>query len=284
MPSFKYKARDDDGHQISGKVEVANEEELRRRIESSGFFLVECAQERGGLLGGDLFQKFQKVGIKDLYKFTVQLHNTVGTGVPLLTSLQTIILGSQNKKMVRVINEVIDDLREGSSLSKAFKKHPKVFSDFYVSMVELGESSGKLAETIGSLATYIKRDMEIKQRIGAAMAYPVCVAVLGSGIVTYILVCILPQFIDVFAKEKAALPLPTMLLIGLSNAVTHYWYVLIIVIISAIISFRFLLKTEMGHLFFDRLALRAPVIGSVIKKICAKRFIDGLYLLQFWLH
>ena len=279
MPTYRYKARDDEGHLISGKVELSGEEELQHRIESSGFYLVEFTEERTSIFSDDISQKFQRVGLKDLYTFTVQLNNTVGTGVPLLTSLKTIIQGAKNRKLAGIIEEVINDLKSGSSLSGAFGKHPKVFSDFYVSMIELGESSGKLAQTIGSLASYIKKDMQIKARIMGALAYPIAVGFIGSGLVTYILVGIMPQFIDIFAKENAALPLPTKMLLFVSNAMTHYWYLVILAIIGIATGFKFFINTEEGRLLFDRLKLRIPAIGGVTKKICAKRFIDGLHLL-----
>lgn len=279
MPTFFYKARDDEGHTISGKVDVLGEEELRKRLETSGFFLVSFKQAKKSLLTDDLAMKFQKVSLKDLYSFTLQLNNTVGTGVPLLTSLKTIVEGSKNKKLVRIMDEIITDLKGGSSLSKALAKHPKVFNEFYVSMVELGESSGKLAQTVGSLAQYIKKDMEIKHRIRAAMTYPMCVAFIGAGLISYILGYIMPQFIEIFSKEKVALPLPTIILLALSNVVTHYWWLLLLLIITMVVGFRYFSSTDVGRLFVDRLKLRLPVVGNVVRKICAKRFIDGLHLL-----
>lgn len=279
MPTFFYKARDDEGRSISGKVDVLGEDELRKRLESSGFFLVSFKRARQNLFTDDLAIKFQKVSLKDLYSFTIQLNNTVGTGVPLLTSLKTIIEGSKNKKLVRIMDEVINDLKGGSSLSKALAKHPKVFTEFYVSMVELGESSGKLAQTIGSLAQYIKKDIEIKNRISAAMTYPMCVAVIGAGLIGYILGYIMPQFVEIFSKEKVSLPLPTIILLTLSKLITGYWWLVLILIISSIIGFRYFAHTDFGRLFMDRLKLRLPIVGSVTRKICAKRFIDGLHLL-----
>ena len=279
MARYRYKARDDEGHTISGSVEISSQEELRKRIENSGFFLVEATEEKGGLLGADLAKKFQRVTLRDLYSFTVQLNNTVGSGVPLLTSLSTIAQGSRNKKLRDIVEEVIQNLKAGSPLSKALARHPQLFSDFYISMIELGESSGKLSQTVGSLAEYIKKDMEIRHRIGSAMAYPICVAFIGAGLIGWILFKIMPEFVKVFSEEKVALPLPTIILLAISKMVTGYWYIVLLAFIAFAVWFHFFKKSDYGRLFLDKLKLRLPVLGVVVRKICAKRFIDGLYLL-----
>lgn len=279
MPIYRYKARDEEGRSISGRLDVSGEEDLHNRLESSGFVLVKFSPERKNVLNEDIAKKFLPVTLRDIYTLTLQLGNTVGSGVPLLASLHSIATGCKNKKLADVLEMVIKDLESGSSFSEALSKHPGVFSRFYTSMVELGESSGALPKILFSLAEYIKKEMEIRRRILSAISYPAVLAVVGTGLVSYILVSIMPQFIDIFKEEGAALPLPTLILLGLSNLLTRYWYLLVGAIAAILVSFRLFVLSGYGRLTVDRLKLRIPVIGAVVKKICAKRFIDGLYLL-----
>ncbi|MFC1755596.1 type II secretion system F family protein, partial [Thermoproteota archaeon] len=279
MPTYHYKARDEEGRMISGSVDVVGEEELQKRLESSGFFLVKISKEKRSIFNEDIEKKLQRISLRDLYSITIQLGNTISTGVPLLASLDTIADSCRNQKLSSILSSVADDLRGGSSLSQALRRHPRVFSQFYTSMVELGESAGSLAKILNSLAGYIKKDMEIRQKILSALMYPVVLGVIGSGIVVYLLIHIMPQFVEIFAEEKAALPVPTLILLTVSNVLTKYWYMVLAVVAAAFMGFRLFIQNEFGRLTVDRLKLRIPILGNVFKKISAKRFIDGLYVL-----
>ena len=279
MPRFRYKARDDEGRSISGEVNIAGEEELRKRLENSGFYLVQFSIASGNIFSDDIAERFQRVSLKDLYSFTLQLSNTVGSGVPLLTSLNSIVEGCKNKKLISIVDNIVVDLRSGSSLSKALSKYSKLFSEFYISMVELGESSGKLSHILNILAEYIKKEMVIKNRVRSALIYPIVVVVVGSCLIGYILTFIMPQFAEIFAREKVLLPLPTIILLSLSDAVVRFWYVFIGLFIGFIFGFRLFARSDYGRLIIDQLKLKIPVVGNVVKKVCAKRFIDGLSLL-----
>ena len=279
MPRFRYKARDDEGRSISGEVNIAGEEELRKRLENNGFYLVQFSIASGNIFSDDIAERFQRVSLKDLYSFTLQLSNTVGSGVPLLTSLNSIVEGCKNKKLISIVDNIVVDLRSGSSLSKALSKYSKLFSEFYINMVELGESSGKLSHILNILAEYIKKEMVIKNRVRSALIYPIVVVVVGSCLIGYILTFIMPQFAEIFAREKVLLPLPTIILLSLSDAVVRFWYVFIGLFIGFIFGFRLFARSDYGRLIIDQLKLKIPVVGNVVKKVCAKRFIDGLSLL-----
>ena len=264
---------------ISGRMDVSGEEELQTRLESSGFFLVKFSLEKKPVLTQDLTKTFLPVTLRDLYTLTLQLANTVGTGVPLLVSLGSILRGCKSKKLATVLETVIEDLKSGSSFSEALGKHPSVFSKFYSSMVELGEASGTLPKILYSLAEYIKKEMEIKRRITFAAIYPALLTLIGTGLVAYILIYIMPQFVEIYVEQKAGLPLPTLMLFGLSNLLTKYWYLVLVVVAGIVVGLRLFGLSDYGRLTIDRLKLKIPVIGKVIKQICAMRFIDGLYLL-----
>jgi type II secretory pathway component PulF len=279
MPIYQYKARDEKGNTITGRIDASGEEELEKRLESSGFFLVKFSLAKKNLLNEDIVQRFLPVTRRDLYTFTLQLANTVDSGVPILTSLQSISEGCKHKKLISVLQMVIADLNSGSNLSEALNRHPHIFSKFYTSMVELGEASGSLSKVLYSLAEYIKKEMEIKQRIIFAIIYPTVLVVAGIGLVSYLLIYVMPQFITIFEEEGVILPLPTRILLGLSNLISKHWYLVLAAIMLVVIGFKFFVRKDYGRLIIDRIKLRIPVIGGVIKKICVKRFIDSLYLL-----
>jgi len=279
MPIYQYKARDEEGRLISGRMDASGEKELEKRLEDSGFFLVKFSLEKGNRLSEDIVKKFLPITLRHLYALTLQLANTISAGVPLLASLCSIAEGCKNKKLETVLEKVTEDLRSGSSLSEALGKHPDVFSKFYTSMVGIGEASGTLPKILYGLAEYIKKEIEIKRRVISAIIYPVVLTLIGTGLVVYVLVYIIPQFIEIFSEQKIPLPLPTLILVTLSNFLVKYWSGLLLVLAGALVIFRLFVLSDYTRLVIDRLKLRIPVFGKVIKKICAKRFIDGLYLL-----
>ena len=279
MPTYQYKARGEEGRLIAGRMSAANETELQNRLERNGFYLVSCSVEKLNILEEDIINRFLPITLRSLYTITLQLANTVETGMPLLVSLRVIADNCKNKKLEQVLKTVIRDLESGSSFSEALNKHPSVFSKFYTSMVELGEASGTLPKILANIAEYIKREMEIKRKIISAMVYPLILTIVGISIVVYILTNILPVFIKIFAESKVTLPLPTIILIAISNALTNYWYIILAFLIGGVIAFRFFVITDYGRFTVDKFKLKIWLIGEILKKISAKRFIDSLNLL-----
>ncbi len=279
MPTYQYKARGEEGRLINGSMSASSETELQARLERNGFYLVSCSVEKLNVFEEDIINKILPISLRSIYTITLQLSNTVETGMPLLVSLRVIADNCKNKKLEHVLKTVIKDLEAGSSFSEALGKHQDVFSKFYISMVELGEASGTLPKILGNIAEYIKKEIEIKRKIVSAMVYPTILTLVGIGIVVYILTNILPVFIKIFEDAKVVLPLPTVILMAMSNFLTHYWYILIMVIIGIIAAYRFFVMSDYGRLTVDRLKLKTPLIGEIIKKISAKRFIDSLNLL-----
>jgi type IV pilus assembly protein PilC len=279
MPTYQYKARGEEGRLITGRMSASSETELQSRLERNGFYLVSSSVEKLNILEEDIVNRLLPITLRSLYTITLQLANTIETGMPLLVSLRVIADNCKNKKLEKVIKAVIRDLESGTSFSEALNKHPSVFSKFYVSMVELGEASGTLPKILSNIAEYIKREMEIKRKIVSAMVYPIILTIVGVSIVIYILTNILPVFIKIFMESKVELPLPTKMLIAISNVLTHHWHIIIAVLIGGVIAFRFFVKTDYGKFTVDKFKLKVWLLGEILKKISAKRFIDSLNLL-----
>lgn len=202
MPTYQYKARGEEGRLITGRMSASSETELQSRLEKNGFYLVNCSIEKLNIFEEDIVNKFLPISLRSIYTITLQLANTVETGMPLLVSLRVIADNCKNKKLEHVLKSVIRDLESGSSFSEALVKHPSVFSKFYTSMVELGESSGTLPKVLTNVAEYIKKEIEVKRKIVSAMVYPIILSIVGISIVVYILTNILPTFIQIFLNQR----------------------------------------------------------------------------------
>lgn len=279
MPTYQYKARGEEGRLVTGRMSASSETELQSRLERNGFYLVSSSVEKLNVLEEDIINKLLPISLRSIYTITLQLSNTVETGMPLLVSLRVIADNCKSKKLEQVLKTIIKDLESGTSFSEALNKHPKIFTKFYISMVELGEASGTLPKILNNIAEYIKREIEIKRQVVSAMVYPIILSLVGTGIVVYILTSILPVFIKIFEESKVSLPLPTIILVTLSKFLINYWYILIGILFGGIIAFRFYVKTEYGRFTVDKWKLKVPLIGEILKKISAKRFIDSLNLL-----
>jgi len=279
MPTYQYKARDEQGRLITGKVDVATENELRKRLDLSALILVHFTEQKRDFFNEDFIQRYLPVTLKQLYTITLQLGNTTDTGVPLLESLRSIIEGCSSKKLAEALKSIVQDLESGKNFTESLSKHKNIFSEFYVRMVELGEAAGTLPTTFFGLAEYIKREMEIKRRVILAMIYPIILALVGTALVGHILVNIMPQFIEAFIQEGIELPIQTQILVGLSNFLINYWYLMIAIVAGFFFSIWSLMKTDRGKLTVDRAMLKIPIVSGFIKKVCATRFLDGLYLL-----
>jgi len=279
MPIYTYKARDDEGRLLTGRIEALNEEDLQIKLKNTGFLLTHFSKEKGNFLKEDILQRFNSINSKDKYTLTLQLANTIDAGVPIMSALTSIIEGCRNKKMATVLEEVRNDLKSGVSFSGALGKHPRVFSKFFVSMLELGENSGTTARVLYELAEYIKRDMDIGQRIISAVMYPIILVCVATALLVFILTSIMPKFVAVYVEANVPLPLPTLILLALSKFLTQYWYMVLICIGGAVTIIRIIAATKIGRLKIDRLKLRLPLLGSLFRKLCIYQFIQALHLL-----
>ena len=279
MPIYSYKARDEEGRLLTGRIEADNEGDLQVKLKNLGFLLTYFAVERQNILKEDILQRFRSITLKDKYTLTVQLANTIDAGVPIMSALSSIIEECRNKKLTTVLEDIRQDLKSGFSFSGAMAKHPKVFSKFFIGMLELGENSGRTASVLYEMAEYIKREMDIKQRVISVIIYPAILASVAIILVTYILTYIMPKFVEIYASARIDLPLPTRVLIELSNLLTHYWYILIGIIAAIDVGMRLIAATKVGRLRLDHFKLRMPIFGNLFRKLCIYQFIQALYLL-----
>lgn len=210
---------------------------------------------------------------KDIVVFTRQLATMIDAGLPLVQCLQ--ILGDQteNKTLAKVVTQVRSDVESGSTFAEAIKKHPKVFNDLYVNMVAAGEAGGILDTILQRLAAYMEKFAKIKKQIKSAMIYPAIILTVAVGVVSLLMVVVVPMLANMFADMGQALPLPTRIVIAVSNFLKGWGgLVVAVVIISFIVGLVQWRKTQKGRKITDGIALKIPVMGTLIQKVSVAKF------------
>jgi type IV pilus assembly protein PilC len=269
MASFEWKGRDRAGRAQSGVLVADNKDAVLAVLRRQQIVPI-AVQEKGKeialprLRGG--------VNEKTLAVFTRQFSVMIDAGLPLVQCLQ--ILGEQqeNKTFQRILLQVREDVESGASLANAMKKHPQAFNDLFVNMVAAGEAGGILDTILQRLATYIEKAARLKAQVRSALIYPIAVLSIAALVVYIILWKVIPVFGALFVSLGADLPLPTRVVIALSHFVGRYWWAIVGIVIAGVVALRRYYATEQGRLVIDRMLLKMPVLGTVLRKIAVARF------------
>jgi type IV pilus assembly protein PilC len=267
--TFVWKGRSPTGEILSGEYVTENKQELigylrKRKI------IVTSLREKTKELSIRLPIK-KRVTVKDLGVFTRQFATMINAGLPMVQCLD--ILAAQADKPVfkRVVSTVTSDVEGGATLAEALGKHA-VFSQLYVNMVEAGEAGGILDQILNRLAVYLEKAEALQRKVKSAMTYPTVVAVVALGATIFMLMFIIPTFAKMFTDFGGQLPLPTKIVMGLSNFLRGYWYILLGAAGAVVFGIKRFYATEAGKMKIDRLVLRIPVLGTVIRKSAIARF------------
>jgi len=275
MPVFAYEGRTASGKVLRGNMEAPSREAVINRLRAQRIQPnTNRIRERGKGLDRDVsIPGFRKtVKSKDVVIFTRQLTTMIDAGMPLVQILDILASQSDNKTFGAQIREVKESVEAGSTLSDALRKFPKTFDELYVNMVQAGEVGGILDTILGRLSIYMEKMMSLKRKIKGAMIYPATIITVAVVVTLILLVFVIPVFAELFASFDKALPLPTQIVINISNFViaTLHWITLAVVLI--VLAIRQTYKTERGRLAIDRLLLRFPIIGDLIRKASIARF------------
>jgi general secretion pathway protein F len=263
---FSYKATTADGAIVEGVIEAADERDVAERLKNSGIIPLSIASPKEGLV-----KRFvRKSSRGDILTFTTELSSLLGAGLPLDRSLNILSDISEGSEMKNIIKSVLKSIREGSSFSDALQKHPRVFPKLYVNMIRAGEAGGVLDVVLDKLNEFLESSKELKDHVFSAMIYPVILLFTGGASIIVLLTWVLPKFSVIFSEMHTQLPASTRLIIGFSEAIASYWWILLACIIIGWITFRNYVKTEAGRLQWDTFKLK--LIGEVITKIETARF------------
>jgi type IV pilus assembly protein PilC len=221
----------------------------------------------------------EKVTTRDVSLATRQLATMIDAGLPIVQCLDILGQQSESKLLCKALGTVKKDVEGGSTLADALRKHPKIFDDLYVNMVEAGEAGGILNTILNRIALFIEKANRLKKKVKGAMIYPcaiVCVAVI---VVAVLMIFVIPVFAELYGGMGKALPLPTQICIDISNWFVAYWYVLVIAAAGVFMGISFYYKTPHGRMNIDRLLLRSPIIGDLLRKVAVARFSQNMSLL-----
>ncbi|PVX37017.1 type II secretion system F family protein [Janthinobacterium sp. 78] len=277
MPFFSYKARNASGELLTGVMEGADSGAVADQLFSTGVTPVEIlVTKKAATTGADIgwWQKLteKKVSSMDVQLFSRQLYTLLKAGVPIMRGLAGLQESAISPAFGRIIKDVRESLDAGRELSAAMARHPTVFTPFYLSMVRVGEMTGRLDEVFLRLFDHLEFDRDMRARVKSATRYPTFV--IAAMIIAMVIVnmFVIPQFVKVFASFNAELPLMTRILIGTSAFMVAYWPLLLLLTIAAIAGFRAWLRTVSGRYTWDRYKLKFPIAGKIILKGTMARF------------
>jgi type IV pilus assembly protein PilC len=294
MPRYTYVALDARGQESTGLVEARSSNEAIGQLRQAGYFPTSVYEEGKGGPDGKvsragakaariarprtkisivLFQR-KKVKPKTMMIFTRQLATLIDSGLPLLRGLNVLAKQERDTVLRNTINKLADGVRGGSTFSESLAQHPLIFNHLYVNMVKAGEVGGVLELVLGRLAEFQEKAQKIKNKVVAAMVYPIIVMTMAIAIMAFLLVFIVPKFEAIFHDMLGDKPLPaiTLFVIGVSNFVKNHGLVLLGLLIAALAAYKLIARTRAGRTIIDRFKLRVPLFGDLIRKTAISRF------------
>lgn len=275
MPTFVFKGRNRLNEMVSGEREAASQDELRAVLRREQIVMTQ-ASEKGREISIPKLGRGKKVKAKELAIFTRQFSVMIDAGLPLVSCLDILAQQQQNAFFKDILNQVRQNVEEGSTLAASLAKHPKVFDSLFVHMVEAGETGGVLDLILQRLSTLIEKVVKLKRNIVSASIYPAAVVMVAIGAVATIMVVVIPQFEQIFIGllgPGEALPLPTRIVMAISNFLAGWGGLITLAsIIGGTVAIRTYYKTPKGRWNIDALLLKAPIFGSILRKIAVARF------------
>lgn len=264
------------GKPVKGVRDAENPKALRTALRKDGVLLTVAtegkAAEEKAKKDIKIFEFLSRPSTSDVAVLTRQLATLVGAGIPLFESLAALVEQVENEQLKRALTQVREQVREGTSFAKALEAHPTVFPPLYVNMVRAGEASGTLQQVLERLTAFMESQAKLKGKVSSALAYPILMAIIGTTLVSILMVAVVPNVTTIFASMDQALPWYTALLITTSGFMSSYWWLLLALLALTIYLFRRWVRTPAGRLRWDGFVLRIPVFGKVILMLSIARF------------
>lgn len=280
MAVFEYVAINSSGKKVKGVIDAENSRSARAQLQAKGLFansLKESGKESGKSgWNPNIELGKKKVDSTQLAVLTRQLSTLVSAGMPIVDSLNALGDQVENARLKGVVAEVCTDVREGTALAKGMAKHPKVFPKLYTNMVSSGETSGKLDIVLSRLADLYEGQASLQRKVISAITYPVLMLILCLLAIVILLAFVVPKITAIFVEKGATLPLPTRIVMGLSEFVVSWWWVLLVLVGLAVVGYQKYASSENGRRNIDRLKLKTPLLGPVLLKVATSRFSRNL--------
>jgi type IV pilus assembly protein PilC len=266
MPTFQYKAKTQAGQFVTGTLAAGDRRTALAELGRRGYFplqvdVTESEAEKkktgGGITG--------RLSSRDVLMFTQQLSSLLRSGMSLSNAIDVLQRRTQKKSFTVVLSALHNDIVQGETLSAALGRHPRLFSRFFVNLVKAGEASGTLDEVLIRLGKHQEQASEIREKVVGALIYPLIVVLAGIGAVIFFMTFMVPRFVVMFREMRTTMPLPTRVLIAISDAFTAYWWIGAAAIVAAVVIVRQRARTPEGRLALDALKLRLPVFGGIFQ-------------------
>lgn len=277
MAYFSWRGRRLGGELVSGTQEGASASAVADALASTGVVPLEISETQapredgaGSILSLNLFA--EQVRHVDVLLFTRQLHTLMRAGVPIMRALTGLEESSQNAAMKSVLHQLRESLDQGRELSLSMARHPSVFSSFYLSMVRVGELTGRLEEVFIRLFDHMEFERFMREQVKSALRYPSFVVAAMAAALVVVNIFVIPAFAKVFAGFNAQLPLMTRILIGFSDFMLNWWHLLLVALVGGFLGFRAWSQSDAGRYVWDRTKLRIPIAGKIVRKATLARF------------
>ena len=267
-----YKAVDSKGKSVDGMIDARSVNEVAAYLRSKELTPIKIIKKEKSNFGNLVPFIGGKINSKDMVNFTRQLSSMLTSGLTLLRSLEIYKNQVGNHTLIEVIDGIIKDVQEGSSFSQAIAKYPKIFSPIYIALIEASEESGLLDKAFIRLADTLEKQEKLKGTLKSALTYPAIVIVMMTLVSIVMLIFVIPQISSLYESLNVALPLPTLILIGVSNFFVSFWIVPLMFLIIAGIAYKRWHKTEEGRLVVDSILLKVPIFGNLLKKTILAEF------------
>jgi general secretion pathway protein F len=266
VPIFSYTATTMEGSVIEGVIEAAEEKSAIEKLKHTGVIPLKLAAPKEE----SVRRIWRRSARGDVLTFTTEMSALLSAGLPLDRSLNILSDISESKEMKGIIQSILKSIREGSAFSDALQRHPKIFSKLYISMIRAGEVGGVLDVVLDKLGEFLETSKELKDTVISAMIYPTVLVLTGGASIIVLLTFVLPKFSVIFAELGNALPLPTQILLAVSNALQSYWWIALAIVVGGWVFLKSYIKSDAGRYKWDALKLR--LMGEVTRKLETARF------------
>ena len=276
MPVFEYVAIDRAGKNRKGIIDADSARAARQKLRSDGIYptrLEETHAEEISERPSRLQFRFplQRVRRAELVSTTRQLATLLSAGLPLVSALSGVLEQVKRPALRKVLSQVRERVKEGMSLANALMEHPAVFPSVYTAMINAGETSGTLELVVERLADFGEQQLALQRKIRSTLAYPLLMLIVGVGVVVFLMTYVIPRVTQIFVDMKQELPLPTTILIGVSELFQRYWPLAVLAIVGCFFAARYYVKTDAGRRRYDRMLLKLPVVGVIVEKVAIAR-------------
>ena len=279
MAVYEYVGLDGAGKAVKGIIDAESARGARGRLRKQGLFPTEVREQKEGATRGrglnveiDFRKYFQRVSIQDLSQMTSQLSTLVGAGIPVVEALTALVEQTDNPKLKAVLADVKEKVNEGTTLAKAMRSHPSVFSELYINMVDAGEQSGALETVLLRLVAFTESQVQLQGKLVASLTYPLLMIGISLFMVVGLFTFVIPKIKRVFDSFGEGLPMITSIIFGFSNFLTGYWWLVLLVGGGSAFFFVRYIRTPKGRWWWHQALLRIPIFGGIQRKVAVSRF------------